>query len=120
MFLIVANPMVKRLPLPERVTSQFKDFVDFARRETLPALHDLTHRIVWHRPKNNVNMVGHDYPRIQSIAFAIEELQSSRGQIRDIGSPEPTTPLTFVEKAFQFPEIVAFNLLKRVIRFDGF
>jgi hypothetical protein len=120
MFFIVANPMIIRLPLPECIPCESKNLVGFARSKALPALHDIAHRIIRNRPENSVDVVRHDDPRIQSVAFAVEKAQRPCNQIRNISSLQPATALISIEEIFQFSKIVAFNLLRRIIRLSGF
>jgi len=115
MFFIVANPMVKRFPLPESFAGFPDDLVCFASGITFPTLHDRTHSLIRRRPEDDVHMVRHDDPSIQSVTVAIEKTERPSDQIRNLGPFQPTFSAAGIEEMFEIAKIVALNFFNRVL-----
>ena len=106
MFLIIANPVIERLWLPKRFAGAAENLVRFAGRVSLPTLHNLAQRVVWHRPENGVDVIGHHDPSVEAIALAIEEAQCSRGEIADFRPSEPAFAFALVQIRLQLAEVI--------------
>jgi hypothetical protein len=112
MFLIIPNPVVKRLRLPESLAGATEELVRFPRYVALPALQNLAQRMIRHRPKHSVNMVWHNDPRIQSETFVLKKPKRLGGQISNLGSLEPAFAPALVQIVLELPKVTPLNLVQ--------
>ncbi len=119
MFFVIANPVVKRFSLPESLAGFSENLIRFTGCKSFPTLYDCAHCLIGHRPEDDVNMIGHDNPSIQSVTVAVKKPQCSGDQIRDLGSFEPTLSLVCIEKTLQVAKIIAFDFFDRIFRHAG-
>jgi len=115
MFIVTANPMVVRFSLPESITCPSEKLVGFASGESFQALKDCAQGFTWHRPKDHVNMIRHDDPRVKMIPGVFEKMQSFGDDIRYFGAFQPTLTLAFIEELLELAKIISFDFLERVL-----
>ena len=63
--LIGADPVIERLILPESCSSAIQNSIGYATGSPLQPLHD--GRKFAMRLKNHVDVIGHDYPRVELV-----------------------------------------------------
>jgi hypothetical protein len=74
--------MVIRLVLPEALPGPPQHAVGFSSDAPLPIPENLTQRVVWRRPQNQMHMVGHYYPFIENVLLFVKMKQSLHSYLR--------------------------------------
>src|ERR1035437_4277436 len=107
--LVVAHPVVKRLRLPESPLRQSQHSLRPQRSELLPTIHDLPHQMIWHRPHQNMYVVGHHHPLAEEIALFVEKPERSSHQVRDVRSAQVARARALVEVSLHLSAEVPLN-----------
>jgi hypothetical protein len=113
MFDVISNPMIVGLRLPERCAGAVKYPVGFPRGKTFPALHNSTQGMIRLRPEHCVDVIRHDDPSIQKVAFFVKKSQSVCDQVCDFRPLEPAFPFVPIQKSFQFAKVIPLDVFQR-------
>jgi hypothetical protein len=114
MFLVISNPVIERLRLPKGLARAAQQLVCLARGEPFPALDDRTQSVIGHRPQDCVNVIGHNYPRLQQVAFPLKKSNCPRNQFSYLRFLQPAFPATAIKVSFYFSLVVVLDFIQRL------
>jgi hypothetical protein len=97
---VAANPVIKALALPESPCSNTENFLGLTGGELFPRLQDVAQEMIWHRPENDVNVVGHDNPFVQHLPVFVKMEHGIANDPGDLGPAQMTCAMPLVEKPF--------------------
>ena len=114
LFLVITNPVVERLGLPECLASALQALVGFVCRVAFPGLQDPAEQVVGPGPEHRVNVVGHDHPSGEQVTLTVEVTDGVGYQLGNVGSPQPAGTHPAIQVTFHLPMIVPLDVLLRV------
>ncbi len=93
----VPNQMLVRFALPERNDFLRQQLVDLVRSVGFPTVQDVAQAVPWHRPDDDVRVVGHHDPRVQLVAPTLKETNRAGDKVRESGVAEVTDAVAAIE-----------------------
>lgn len=83
-FFVVANDSVEGFGLPEALVCFCEDTVCFTGDAPFPRLEDSRQGVTVDRPNQGVDVVRHDHPDVEFVAFVVEEGECFTGDGGDL------------------------------------
>ena len=94
---LVANHVIERLDLPERMSGPVQKPICFACRKALPTLENLAQSPSRPWMHNCVNVIRHYHPGLQIETRSLVKSKRARHQVCNFSLPEPAIAVTRVE-----------------------
>jgi hypothetical protein len=73
-FGVVADPVIVRFGLPERLSGAAEQAIGFPSAVPLPTPENIAEQMIGHGPKHDVDMIRHHDSRIEVIAFDMRQV----------------------------------------------
>jgi len=115
MLLIVANPMIERLRLPERQSRPPQKFVGLTGCKSFPALQNPGQSVIRQWPYHGMNVIRHHHPSPQLVTFFRKETESVGDEVRNLRASKPALTATAVKIALQLAVIIPLNGFQRIL-----